>query len=231
MIDSNSSYPKIIIIPTIHVSKSSSLFIEQLFKYYNPTHVAIELCIERYYNYVNISNIKILTTSKNLIHRIKKKLFNSILMKINKKINNTYYNEDFGIDIRKSIYLAKKYSCYLYLIDRILSATINSFFKKLSFMEIVYLFFIYLKSKIFHEIELFNINKYTVNISKQCIDNILVKIKKIVPSYYDVVIKERNIILSNNILKVVSELNSNDTLFVITGYGHFYEICQYLKKK
>ena len=139
-INKNRRYPLIVLIPTIHTSKKSSFFIERMFKLYFPTDIAIELCVDRYFNKKKVNNKKSYLLYKLLFNLQKQLSFN--------------LNETFGIDIIKSIFLSKKYNCNLYLIDKKMKYILESLSKKISFFEFFFLINILFKLKYLNKYKL-----------------------------------------------------------------------------
>lgn len=206
-------YPLIILIPTIHTSRKSSLFIYNLFKQYLPTDIAIEYCPERFFK-KKICHDNYITYILYLL-----------LLNIQEQLSSIY-NEVFGVDIIKSIFLSEKYNCNLYLIDKKITSTFKSLSKKISLIEIFYLLFIFLNLKYSKKLKL-KLKSYYDDIENKnikMIDKIILFIKKNVPSYYQSIILERNDFMIYNILKIILNLKSNQTLFIIVGYGHYEEI-------
>ena len=172
-LNKNKKYPIIILISTIHTSKKSSLFIYNLFKNYFPTDIAIEFCPERFFK-------KKIYYSNYITYILYLLLFN-----IQKQLS-LIYNEIFGIDIIKSIFLSEKYNCNLYLIDKKITSTFKSLSKKISLIEIFYLLFIFLNLKYSKKLKL-KLKYYYDDIENKdikMINKIILFIKKNIPSYY-----------------------------------------------
>ena len=159
----------------------------------------------------------------NMLQRNKDK--NNYQLNIQEQLSSIY-NEVFGVDIIKSIFLSEKYNCNLYLIDKKITSTFKSLSKKISLIEIFYLLFIFLNLKYSKKLKL-KLKYYYDNIENKdikMINKIILFIKKNIPSYYQSIIHERNYFMVYNILKIILNLKSNQTLFIIVGYGHYEEI-------
>lgn len=217
------TFKNIFIIGTSHISPESIKEVTQKFKLLKPDIVALELDKKRYHSLlskkrkIKFSDIKALG--------IKGFLFNWIGAWIEKKLGK-YTGVAPGSEMKTAIKLAKKIKAKIALIDQDIQITIKNLMneitwkEKFTFIKDLFLSLFSKKKKI-----KFDLKKVP---SQKLINKLLKEIKKSYPSFYKVLIKERNKILAKNLYNLSISYPKKKILAII-GAGHEKQVLGELK--
>lgn len=218
----------IFILGTSHVSKTSSQEIIRTIEKINPKVIGIELDQNR---------LKLILSKKkgktNLFLTIKEigvfgTLFSLIAGSMQQKIAKKLKVEP-GIDMKTAYIEAKKNKLIISLIDQDIKITLKKF-SKMKFSKKVSMFFnLFLKSfkKEYRETLNFDVKKGVP--SNEKINELLKIVRKEAPEFYDILIEQRNIIMSKRLLEL-RENHPKEAILAVVGAGHLEGMEKYIRK-
>ena len=129
-----------------------------------------------------------------------------------------------GSEMLKAVQTAKKIKCDIALIDRDIRITLKRLLKNLTWREKLKFPWDIIKGLILRKpIVKFDLRKVPSN---KIIETLLKKVKKDYPSFYQVLIEERNVVMSQNLYKLMS---LNKPIVAVIGAGHEKEILRLIK--
>jgi pheromone shutdown-related protein TraB len=217
------TFKNISIIGTSHISPESIKEVTQTIKKLKPDIIAIELDKKRYSSLlskkrkIKFSDIKALG--------VKGFLFNLIGAWVEKKLGK-YTGVEPGSEMKTAIKLAKKTKAKIALIDQDIEITIRKLMKaitwkeKFTFIKDLFASLFFGKKKIE-----FDLKKVP---SQKLINKMLKEVKKSYPSFYNVLVKDRNKVLSKNLYNL-STLYPKKKILAIIGAGHEKQVLGELK--
>ncbi len=212
------------LIGTSHISIESVKLVEKVILEKKPDIVALELDQPRFFSLISGKKRKLsIKDIKNL--GIKGFLINLIGAWIEKKLGELVGTPP-GSEMIKAIESANKVKAKIALIDRDIRVTLKRLNKKITFKEKIHFLKDIIKGFIRREtVVKFDLRKVP---NDEVIENLIKKVKKDYPSFYNVLIDERNKYMSKNLYKLMT-LNKN--IVAIVGAGHEKEMIAIIKKK
>jgi pheromone shutdown-related protein TraB len=211
------------IIGTSHISEESVGLIEKFIEKNKPSIVAVELDKRRLDG--------LLTESKFNFRGIFEMGLGAFLVGligswIQKKLGNIV-NVKPGSDMLKAVEMAKRYNLKLALIDQDARVTLKKLVKNFSWKEKRHLAYDLTLGLIFKpkKIKGFDIKKVP---PKNLINELLEIVKGRYPTIYNVLIEERNYIMSKNLYKLMTRYPDKQ-IFAVVGAGHEERIIEMVK--
>ena len=199
----------LIIIGTSHIAIESIEEVTKAIQELKPDVIALELDLKRF---------KRLTSETK--HRLKLSDIRQegFLINLIGSYIEGYLGKKVGVlpgsEMKKAIYLAKKNSIKIALIDQDVSLTLKKLKKNFTLREKLKLIKAILTAP-------FTAQKIKLDLRKvpeqKLINKLTLQVKKNYPSVYNVLIEERNIIMSARLIKLMQE---NKKVLAIVGAGH-----------
>ncbi|MBL7055082.1 TraB/GumN family protein [Candidatus Woesearchaeota archaeon] len=219
-------YKNLIIIGTSHIAKQSLDEVKRTIEEEKPDIIALELDEQRLYSLMSRKKPK---ASIYNIGRIGFKgfIFSLIGAWAEKKLGEIV-GVSPGDEMKTAVRLARKNKIRIALIDQNIEVTLKRFSKALSWREkwnfIADLFKAFILRK--KEIE-FDLSTVP---DEKIIKKMINHVKKRYPNIYRVLIEERNIIMADNLSKLM-DLNKDKKIVAIIGAGHEKEMVEMIKKQ
>ena len=132
-----------------------------------------------------------------------------------------------GSEMRQAITIAKKQNIKIALIDQDIQITLQRLSKSINWKEKRNFLVDILKALFLRKIDI-EFDLTTVP-NEKIIKKLTNKLKERYPNVYKVLIEERNIVIAENIKKLMN-LNSNKKILVILGAGHIDEVLEIVKE-
>lgn len=218
-------YKNLTIIGTSHIAKQSLKEVKDIIEKEKPDIIALELDKKRLYALMSAKKHK---PSIYDIRRVGVKgfLFSLIGAWAEKKLGEIV-GVSPGSEMKMAVKLAKKNKIKIALIDQDIEITLRRFSKALSWKEKWNFFVDLFKAFILRKKEIeFDLSTVPSN---KIIKKLINKVKKRYPNIYKVLVQERNIIMANNLSKLIEE-NKDEKIVAIMGAGHEKEIIELIKK-
>jgi len=205
----------LIIIGTSHISWESLSIIKKSFQEHEPDIVAVELDRNRLYALLN--NIK---TSKNPMQilrvGVKGYVFALVGSYLQRKLGNMVGTKP-GSDMLTAIKLAQKHKKPIALVDQDISITLRRFSQKTKASDKWRFFFDIISSPFRKDEKItFDLNK---NPDEKIVNFLLDKMKRRYPSFYRVLVEERNKHIAQNLFLLMKK-NPNKKVLCVLGAGH-----------
>ena len=219
-------YKNLTIIGTSHIAKQSLDEVKRTIEEEKPDIIALELDEQRLYSLMSRKKPK---ASIYNIGRIGFKgfIFSLIGAWAEKKLGEIV-GVSPGDEMKTAVRLARKNKIRIALIDQNIEVTLKRFSKALSWREkwnfIADLFKAFILRK--KEIE-FDLSTVP---DEKIIKKMINHVKKRYPNIYRVLIEERNIIMADNLSKLM-DLNKDKKIVAIIGAGHEKEMVEMIKKQ
>ncbi len=224
-------YRNLIIIGTSHIAKQSLEEVKSAIDKEKPDIVALELDKKRFYALTHNVKSKIGLRDVNKIG-IRGFLFMIIGRWIQKKLGSLVGVEP-GSEMITAIRLAKKNKIGVALIDQDIEITGRKLSKAFTFKEVFKIIVDSLKGVFFRKSELEELGISNIDLSKvpskTLINKLIKKVKKRYPNIYKVLIEERNVIMANNLSRLIDD-NPEKKIVAIVGAGHEEEMIELIKK-
>ena len=131
-----------------------------------------------------------------------------------------------GSEMKQAVKLAKKYNIKIALIDQDIKITLNRFSKSITWREKWNFFADIIKAFFVRDKEL-QFDLRTVP-EKKIIKKLVEKLKGRYPNVYKTLIEERNIVLANNIKRLM-EAEPDKKILIIIGAGHVDDVIKMIK--
>ncbi len=214
-------FKNLIILGTSHISKQSIKEVKTIITQEEPDIIAIELDLGRF---------KALTQKQRKAPSILKMgpkiyLLNLIGAYIEKKLGRLVKTKP-GSEMKIAINIATKNKTSIALIDQDIRITLKRLIKAITWKEKFNFITDLIKSPFKKEEIKFDLNKVP---SEAIIQELISKTKDRYPSFYNVLIEERNIFMAKNLYNLMTKYNDKK-IFVIVGAGHQTEIINIIKK-
>ena len=218
------NHKNLTILGTSHISKDSVNFIENFVEKNKPDVIAVELdnrrlgamLSESKMSFKDIFNLGVGPFLLGLVGSwIQKKLGNIVKVKP-------------GSDMLKAVEMSKKYKLKLALIDQDARITLKKLVKSFSWKERGRLTYDLTLGLIFRKkyVKGFDIRKVP---DSKLIKELLEVVKKRYPSVYNVLIEDRNHVMSKNLYKLMTSY-PDKKIFAVVGAGHEEGIIEEIKK-
>ena len=132
-----------------------------------------------------------------------------------------------GSEMKQAITIAKKQNIKIALIDQDIQITLQRLSKLITWKEKRNFLADILKALFLRKIDI-EFDLTTVP-NEKIIKKLTSKLKERYPNVYKTLIEERNIVIAENIKKLMN-LNSNEKILVILGAGHIDEVLEIVKE-
>ena len=217
-------YKNLILIGTSHIAIESVKLVEKVILKETPDIVALELDKHRFFALVSGKKRRLkLKDIKKL--GLKGFLINLFGAWIEKKLGELVGTPP-GSDMLKAAQTAREIGADIALIDQNIMITLNRLNKAITWKEKFRFIADIMKGFIFRKpIVKFDLRKVP---SETIIRKLTKKMKDDYPSFYKVLIEERNEVMSKNLYNLVS---TNKNIIAVVGAGHKKEIIRLIKKK
>jgi len=218
-------YKNLTIIGTSHIAKQSLEEVKSVVEKEKPDIIALELDRKRLYALMSKKKQKASVRNIGRVG-IKGFIFSLIGAWAEKKLGEVV-GVSPGDEMKIAIRLAKKNKIKVALIDQDIEITLRRFSKALSWREKWNFFVDLFKAFILRKKEIeFDLSKVP---DGKIIKKLIKKVKKRYPSIYKVLVEERNIIMANNLGKLM-ENNKDKNIVAIVGAGHEKEMIELIKR-
>lgn len=217
-------YKNLIIIGTSHIAVESVRLVEKVILEKKPCIVALELDKLRFAALISGKKRRLkLKDIKQL--GLKGFLINLIGAWIEKKLGELVGTPP-GSDMLKAAYTAKKIGADIALIDQDIRVTLRRLNETITWKEKLRFPWDIIKGLIFRKpIVKFDLRKVP---SEAIIEKLVTEVKKNYPSFYKVLVEERNKVMSKNLYKLMS---LNKDIVAIVGAGHEKDIIKLVKEQ
>jgi len=217
-------YKNVKLIGTSHIAKESINKITHEFSTFDPDIVCVELDNKRLQGL--LSNQKADRSLSGIRkYGLQGYLFAVIGGYIQEKLGNVVGVKP-GSDMLTAAKLAKQHGKQLFLVDQDIEITLRKFSKAFTWKEKFRLVWDIIRSP-FSKKMTFDISKVP---KEEVITQLMGDVKKRYPSIYNVLVDERNHIMSKNIYRIMSK-NEDKKILVIIGAGHEKEMLQLIKQE
>ena len=218
-------YQNLTIIGTSHIAKQSLKEVRAAIEGEKPDIIALELDKKRAYALMSKKQRKI------RIYDIKKVgikgfLFSLIGAWVEKKLGE-YTGISPGSEMKEAIRLARNNKIKIALIDQDIEVTLKKFSKSLTWKEKWNILVDIFKAVILRKKEI-EFDLKTVP-SKKIINKLIKKVKKRYPSFYKILVEERNQIMANKLHNLMKK-NKEKRIVAIVGAGHEESILKIITK-
>lgn len=218
-------YKNLTIIGSSHIAIQSVNEVKQILGDLKPEIIALEL--DQLRLAALISNEKKGISLKDIKEiGFKGFLFNLIGGWIEKKLGKMV-GVSPGEEMKTAFKIARKNKMRVFLIDQDIRITLKKLSKAITWKEKWRFLVDLIKGFVFRKVEI------TIDLSKvpeeELINMVIKKVKKRYPSFYNVLIKERNVIMGKVLYKIMSE-NKDKQIVAIVGAGHGDGLLKEIKK-
>jgi len=226
-------YKNLRIIGTSHIAKQSLKEIEQAFQEQKPGLVAVELDRNRLHSLFHEDRTRVSIKSIRRIG-IKGYLFAVIGGWLQRKLGSIV-GVTPGSEMKLAVELAKKNNAKIALVDQDIEITLKKFSKRLSWKEKLrfmgdLLKSVFFKKKALKELGISDKMDLSKVPDKELIKKLMKELEKNYPNVYDVLVRERNKIMANNISRLMHTFPTEQILAVV-GAGHEEELLDMIKKR
>lgn len=220
------AYKNLHIVGTSHIAIESVKAVENTITKIKPKIVAIELDKKRFYSLISKKKRKVTLKDIKKIG-LKGFLFNLIGAWAEDRLGKTVGMKP-GSEMKKAIQTAKKVKADLALVDQDIEITLKRLSAEITWKEKVRFFIEVIKIFLFKKPEIiFDLTKVP---DKKIITKLTNKLKKNYPSFYKVLIKERNEHMAKALYKLMT-LNQDKDIVAIMGAGHEEDIIKLIKNE
>jgi pheromone shutdown-related protein TraB len=222
------------LVGTSHIAKQSLDEIELAFQQHKPGIVAVELDRKRLHSLLSEEKSKVRFSD---IQRIGLKgyLFAIIGGWLQRKLGNVVGVKP-GSEMKLAVELARKTKAKIALIDQDIEVTLRKFSLRLTWREKFRFLGDLFKSVFFKKkaMEEMGIDPQDLDLSKvpgkELVGKLIKQLEKRYPNVYDVLVRERNVIMANNLSKLM-EHEPVEPILAVVGAGHEEEIMEMVKKR
>lgn len=218
------TFKNITLLGTSHISPESVNEVKKKIKQMAPDIIALELDRKRYSALTSGKERK-LKFSDIRGFGIKGFLFNLVGAWLEKKLGK-YTGVEPGSEMKTAIALAKETGSQIALIDQDIELTIKKLIKSITWKEKFNFVKDFFLTLIAHKKSIeFDLKKVP---EQKLINKMIKEVKKSYPSFYKVLVKERNEILAKNLYNL-SALYPDKKVLAIMGAGHEKQVLGELK--
>jgi len=217
-------YKNLIIIGTSHIAKQSVNEINSIFSEINPDIVCVELDHKRLH--------ALLTDAKPdyslagiTRYGLQGYLFAVIAGLLQKKLGNIVGIKP-GSDMLAAVNLSREHNKQLILIDQDIEITLKKFSKQFTFKEKMRILWDVIRSPFAPKLKI-NLNHVP---KEELIIKMISELKSRYPSLYNVLIHERNIVMTKALVKII-ENDPEKKILAVIGAGHEKEMIELIKKE
>ncbi|MBW2972559.1 TraB/GumN family protein [Candidatus Woesearchaeota archaeon] len=227
-------YKKLRIIGTSHIAKQSLDEIELAFQQHKPEIVAVELDRKRLHSLLSDEKPHLGLSQARKVG-LKGYLFALIGGWLQRKLGTTVGVMP-GSEMKLAVELAKKTKAKIALIDQDIEITLRKFSQRLTWKEklrfIADLFkSVFFKKRSLRELGIdpkkFDLSKVP---EKELVTKLIKHLKDRYPNVYDVLVRERNAVMANNLAKLMHRY-PDETVLAVVGAGHEEEMIELVRKR
>ena len=217
-------YKNLVFLGTSHIAKQSLNEVKKYIEEEKPSIIALELDEKRLKALMSKGQRKIMLRNIKQIG-LKGFLFSLLGAWAERKLGRLVGVAP-GDDMRQAIRIAKRDKIEIALIDQDIEITLQRLSKAITWKEKLNFLTDIIKALfIKQEIE-FDLTKVP---DKKIIKRLTNKLKERYPNIYKVLIDERNLIIANNIKKLMDS-NLNKKILIILGAGHIDDVLEIIKE-
>ncbi|NQU78172.1 TraB/GumN family protein [Candidatus Woesearchaeota archaeon] len=227
-------YNNLLLIGTSHISAESIKEIEDAFMRHAPAIVAVELDRKRLHALMTDEKTRPGLAAM-LKVGLKGFMFAVIGGWIQRKLGNAV-GVSPGSEMKRAVQLAGETKAKVALIDRDIDQTLHKFSQNLTWKEKFRFIAELIKSVLFKKKMLKELGIEDGNLdlskvpSKQLIKTLLNHLEKRYPNVYDVLVRQRNVIMANNLVKLMHKF-PDEPILAVVGAGHEEEMMIMIKKR
>ena len=216
-------YKNLVFLGTSHIAKQSLGEVKKRIEEEKPSIIALELDRKRLHALMSKAQRKIELRSIRSIG-LKGFLFSLFGAWAERKLGKLVGVAP-GSEMKEAVRIAKKENIEIALIDQDIEVTLQKLSKAITWKEKLNFFVDLLKALFIRKNEI-EFDLATVP-DKKIIKKLTGRLKERYPNFYKVLIEERNVVIANNIRKLMS---SNKKILVILGAGHVDEVLELVKE-
>jgi pheromone shutdown-related protein TraB len=227
-------YGKLTLIGTSHIAKQSLEEIEREFTRLKPAIVAVELDRRRLHSLFSDEKSKVGLSSIRQIG-FKGYLFASIGGWLQRKLGSVV-GVTPGSEMKLAVQLARKEHAKIALIDQDIEVTLRKFSERLTWKEKFRFIGDLIKSVLFKKKALreLGIENEKVDLAKVpdkvLVSKLIKQLEKRYPNVYDVLVRQRNSIMANNIYRLMQQY-PDDIVLAVVGAGHEEDMIRMVKDR
>jgi pheromone shutdown-related protein TraB len=227
-------YGKLTIIGTSHIAKQSMQEIEEAFNRLKPSIVAVELDRRRLHGLLTDEKSKVDFSSIRHIG-VKGYLFATLGGWMQRKMGNVVGVAP-GSEMKLAVQLARKEHIKIALIDQDIEVTLRKFSQRLTWRE-KFRFLgdiirsVLFKKKVMRELGIENEKVDLAKVpDKALVSKLIKQLEKRYPNVYDVLVKQRNKVMANNLAKLMHQY-PDDAVLAVVGAGHEEDMLKMVKDR
>jgi pheromone shutdown-related protein TraB len=227
-------YKKLTIIGTSHIARQSLNEIELAFQQHSPAIVAVELDRRRLHSLLAEEKSKVDAREITKIG-LKGYLFAAIGGWLQRKLGSVVGVMP-GSEMKLAVELARKTNAKIALIDQDIEITLRKFSQRLTWKEKSRFVGDMFKSVFFRKQALKELGIETGKIdlskvpSKELVRKLIKHLEKRYPNIYDVLVRQRNKVMANNLAKLMHNY-PDEAILAVVGAGHEEELLRLVKKR
>lgn len=208
------------IVPTSHVSEDSSQRVRDVVEFVNPDMIAVELDEQRFKKLTSKENLsdasmKDIITKSNL--GLRGSIMLAIFSKFQSKIVSKLGIDIIGLDMMAGYEEATKRDIPLALVDQDMQKTFKRFTSEITFTESIKTFFSFIIAYVHIARKSKNELKSEVSSENIDVDEMLVHIERIFPTFKRVFLDERNEVITD---KTANLAERYDNTVLVIGAAH-----------
>jgi pheromone shutdown-related protein TraB len=227
-------YRNLTLIGTSHIARQSLEEIKTAFSQIKPGIVAVELDQRRLASLFSKEQIRVGIADIMRIG-VKGYLFATIGGWLQRKLGNIV-GVTPGSEMKLAVELAKKENAKIALIDQDIEITLRKFSQRLSWRE-KFRFLgdifrsVFFKKKALRELGIKDPNIDLAKVpDKELVAKLIKQLEKRYPNVYDVLVKQRNKVMANNLHHIMQQYPEEKILAVV-GAGHEEEMIEMVKRR
>jgi len=227
-------YKNLRLIGTSHIAKESLEEIKTAFAQHKPEIVAVELDRKRLHGLLSDEKTKVSFSDIGKVG-MKGYLFAMIGGWLQRKLGATVGVMP-GSEMKLAVQMAKKIDAKVALIDQDIEVTLRKFSMRLSWKEKFRFLIDMFKSVLFKKRAMreMGLEKTDLDLAKvpgkELVRKLIKHLEKRYPNVYDVLVRERNVIMANNLAKLMHQY-PDESIVAVVGAGHEEEMVRLLKKR
>lgn len=228
------NYRSLRIVGTSHIAQESINDIETAFVQRKPAIVAVELDRRRLHSLFTEEKTGVGLSAIGKIG-LKGWMFATIGGWLQRKLGNVVGMKP-GSEMKRAVELAKQTNAKIALIDQDIEVTLRKFSARLTWREKFRFLGDLLKSVFFRKRAMKDMGLDTAEFDlskvpdKVLVQKLIAQLEKRYPNVYDVLVRERNVVMANNLAKLMHQFPDEPVLAVV-GAGHEEEIIKLVRKR
>jgi pheromone shutdown-related protein TraB len=227
-------YRNLRIIGTSHIARQSLQEIRKAFETEKPGIVAVELDQRRLASLFSKEQSRIGAADIMRIG-VKGYLFAAIGGWLQRKLGNIV-GVTPGSEMKLAVELAKKENAKIALIDQDIEVTLRKFSQRLSWREKLRFLgdifrSVFFKKKALRELGIKDEKLDLAKVpDKELVSKLIRQLEKRYPNVYDVLVKQRNKVMANNLHQIM-QMNPSEKILAVVGAGHEEELLEMVKRR